>query len=326
MRQRLVSMGVWLSSDAFHMVRLLGHHAINMADNFEVAGVFLASLTLRVAPKNGPERESFDWKHAMIRMMLTFEAESDLGDVAAVTKHCDPFARRLAELPLARMAPKDDEQARLWLTSVIDREMGRLIEIRAMLQAIADADLAEAPTRLAFETGAEGDKHRRYVLSNERVLNRRLTLFLETRKRSEAAVRDAMAVDRRPLSASATFDQPDLSWSAASGPSSVDACDQADMANLNPVEPMTRLEPLARDEAECWEVPDWEQQMERATLTAESADPDLVEALAGLDWSDPAVELEADAVIELLNEGRDRETYAERLEGLSRDSDVRCLP
>lgn len=100
-------------------------------------------MTLLGTPKNGPERESFDWKHAMIQMMLTFEAESTHGEPAAVKTHCEPFARRLAELPLARMAPRDDEHARLWLSSLIEREMARLGEIRAMLQEIADADLAE---------------------------------------------------------------------------------------------------------------------------------------------------------------------------------------
>ena len=42
---------------------------------------------------------------------MTFEADSDHGDAAVATEHCEPFARRLAELPLAKMAPKDDEQA-----------------------------------------------------------------------------------------------------------------------------------------------------------------------------------------------------------------------
>ena len=256
----------------------------------------------------------------MIRMMLTFEAESDHGDAAAVTKHCDPFARRLAELPLARMAPRDDEQARQWLSSLIEREMGRLIEIRAMLQEIADADLAEAPTRLAFETGAEGDRHRRYVLSNERVLNRRLTLFLETRKRSEAAARDAAPVDRHPLPERRAFDRPDLSWAGASGPSCADAFDRVDTVELNPGEPITRLEPVARDEAQCWEVPDWATADGWGDIDGRAGRPGLAEALAGVDWSDMALELDADAVIELLDEGRGRETCAQHLEDVPQDS------
>ena len=81
-----------------------------------------------------------------------------------------------------------------------------------MLQEIADADLAEAPTRLAFETGAEGDRHRRYVLANERVLNRRFSLFLEARKRSEAGACRPSSPVSGPSSVGALgpFDRPDL--------------------------------------------------------------------------------------------------------------------
>ena len=190
----------WLTSDAFHMVRLLGKHAINMADNLEVARVILASLTLLGAPAGGPERASYDWKSAMIRMLMTFDAEQDGGDLAAASEHCPAFARRLAELPLASLAPADGPRARQWLSAVIKRELGRIGLIRETLAEIADADLAEAPVRLAMETGHEGDKHRRYALANERVLNRRITLFLETRKMSES-LSCPLSVVSCPLSA-----------------------------------------------------------------------------------------------------------------------------
>jgi hypothetical protein len=186
--QRLHVSGLWLSTDAFNMVRLMGKHAINMADDLDVAGVFLATLTLQGAPRDPRERESFDWKHAMIRTLVTYDTDQDHGDADMVTKHCEPFARRLAELPLAALAPRDDQEARGFLTALIKRELERISEIRATLQAIADVDLAEAPTRLAFETGHEGEKHRRYTLANERVLNRRFSLFLTTRKMSSASV------------------------------------------------------------------------------------------------------------------------------------------
>ena len=133
------------------------------------------------------------------------------------------------------MAPRDDEQARKSLCVLIARELARIGEIRETLQAIADADLAEAPARMAFETGDEGERHRRYVLANERVLNRRFTLLLEARKKSEAGTCRPSSPVGGPLSVGSLgpFDRPCLdrgevvepdglaSLSVVSGPSSV---------------------------------------------------------------------------------------------------------
>ena len=88
LRQRLSHNGVWSSSAAFQMVRLMGKLAIDMADDLEVTDVFLASLRLLVAPQNTPEPESFDWKYALIRMLMTFDTDSDHGDAALATEHC----------------------------------------------------------------------------------------------------------------------------------------------------------------------------------------------------------------------------------------------
>jgi hypothetical protein len=74
--------------------------------------------------------------------------------------------------------------------AVIEQELDRVGRIRAMLQKIADADLAEAPVRLAFETGPEGDRQRRYVLSYERLVNRRIDTFLKVRKTSQSGELD----------------------------------------------------------------------------------------------------------------------------------------
>ena len=108
------------------------------------------------------------------------------------------------------MAPRDDEQARKSLSVLIAHELTRIGEIREILQAIADADLAEAPARMAFETGDEGERHRRYVLANERVLNRRFTLLLEARKKSETGVCRPSSPVGGPLSVGALgpFDRP----------------------------------------------------------------------------------------------------------------------
>ena len=152
------------------MVRLMGKHAIDMVDNLDVVRVFLCGLTLLSAPKTGPEREAFDWKDALIKMLVTFDLENKRGIADSAAKQCEPFARRLAELPLAKLAPRDENHARSWLTGIIDQELRRLHDIRLYLQVVAQADEAEAPARLAFETGPEGDRQRRYGLSAERLV------------------------------------------------------------------------------------------------------------------------------------------------------------
>ncbi len=102
---RLYGDKLWLSADPFKMVRLMGKHAIDMVDDLTVARVFLDSLTLISAPKAGPERDTFDWQKAMIKMLITFDVEKTVGIAAFAEEQCEPFARRLAELPLAKLRP-----------------------------------------------------------------------------------------------------------------------------------------------------------------------------------------------------------------------------
>ena len=101
-----------------------------------------------------------------------------------ITRLCEPFQQALARMPLEKLAPENAVQARQRLSAVVEEELGRIGRLRARLQQIADADLAEAPVRLAFETGTEGDRQRRYVLSFERLINRRIDTFLKVRKAS----------------------------------------------------------------------------------------------------------------------------------------------
>ena len=197
--QRLYRDELWLSADPFKMVRLLGKHAIDMVDDLTVTRVFLNSLVLISAPKAEPERETFDWQSAMIKMLISFDVENKRGIAASVAKQCEPFARRLAELPMAKLAPRDEEQARAKLTAIIDQEVCRLRYVRQTLQAIADADAAEAPGRLAFEIGPEGDRHRRYGLSAERLVIKRFNDFLKTRRMSADGTFDTVDVDLRSL-------------------------------------------------------------------------------------------------------------------------------
>ena len=94
---------------------------------------------------------------------------------------------------------QDDLQPRNSLEGVaLERLAGDLWigRIRAMLQQIADADEAEAPVRLAFETGTEGDRGRRYILSYERLVNLRIDTFLKVRKASASGELDLVALEK----------------------------------------------------------------------------------------------------------------------------------
>jgi hypothetical protein len=103
----------------------------------------------------------------------------------AVTAWWEPFRRRLGEQPsIGRLAPRDVEVARQRLSAQIEGKITRIETIREELERIAELDAEEAPARLAFETGAEGDRQRRYVLSRDRLLNRTVDTFLKVRKNS----------------------------------------------------------------------------------------------------------------------------------------------
>jgi hypothetical protein len=97
---------------------------------------------------------------------------------------CEPFQQALAGMPLDKFAPANEEEARQRRLEVVDQELGRIGRFSEMLQKIADADEAEALVRLAFETGTEGDRGRRYILSYERLVNRRIDTLLKVRKAS----------------------------------------------------------------------------------------------------------------------------------------------
>ena len=131
-------------------------------------------------------------------MMYSLNREHSIKTVADLARcpRCSSFKLRLAELPLAKLAPAGEEQARQWLTGVIEGEIKRVREIRAELAQIADDDAAEAPARLTYEIGPEGDKHRRYLVSNERLVNKTVNDFYKARNMSEAGVFDRVDADR----------------------------------------------------------------------------------------------------------------------------------
>jgi len=140
----------------------------------------LASLALAPEPEAEPVR-----KPAFAEAVRAMSRNDGLSRVVeGITRLCEPFQQSLARMPLDKLAPENEAQARQRLSAVVEEELGRIGRIRARLQKIADADLAEAPVRLAFETGTEGDRQRRYVLSYERLVNRRIDTFLKVRKAS----------------------------------------------------------------------------------------------------------------------------------------------
>jgi hypothetical protein len=192
-------------ADAFRMIRLTGKHAIDMEDDYDVARVILCTLALTVAPKGEPPSEPFDWVSALIVMLYSVNREGSIKTVADVARftYSRAFEHRLAELPLATLAPEGVSQARQWLTGVIEGQLKRVNEIRAELAQIAAADAAEAPARLSYEIGPEGDKHRRYILSNERLVNRTVNDFCKARNMSESGVFDCVDAERTNANAPA---------------------------------------------------------------------------------------------------------------------------
>ena len=192
LRFRLEQGGPWAMDDVWKMVRLLGKTAIEMKDDFQVALLVLASLALEpdAAPEPARKPTVAEAMHAMSRdHRLTRVLEG-------ITRLCEPFQQALARMPLEKLAPENAVQARQRLSAVVEEELGRIGRLRARLQQIADADLAEAPVRLAFETGTEGDRQRRYVLSFERLINRRIDTFLKVRKASGSGELDLIELQQ----------------------------------------------------------------------------------------------------------------------------------
>ena len=71
--------------------------------------------------------------------------------------------------------------------------------MRRRLRDIADADAAEAPARLAFEIGPEGDRHRRYELTHERMVARRVDQFINIRIKGASGAFDPADVNLQDL-------------------------------------------------------------------------------------------------------------------------------
>jgi hypothetical protein len=167
-------------ADVWTMARLLGKTAIEVKDDYQVTLLVLASMSLK--PKPEPEPGQTPTVAEAVSAMSGDDRM--LRVVAGITRLCEPFQQALARMPLEKLAPANEAEARQRLFEVVDQELDRIGQFREMHQKIADADLAEAPVRLAFETSTEGDRGRRYILSYERLINRRIDTFLKVRKAS----------------------------------------------------------------------------------------------------------------------------------------------
>ena len=121
--RRLRDENVWLPSDAFKMVRLLGKPAVDMDEDFQVARLLMSSLTVAGTHKPAPGGEPVNWPLALTQLLASFELEARDYSVQILVNTFASFTARLAQLPLARMAPESADQAGDWLTKVIEREI-----------------------------------------------------------------------------------------------------------------------------------------------------------------------------------------------------------
>jgi hypothetical protein len=112
--------------------------------------------------------EMVDHYHVMVLVLASLAVEAE--------------PKPEADRPTSFTEGVSEAEARQRLLTVVEQEISRIGRIRARLQKIAEADGAEAPARLAFETGTEGDRQRRYVLSYEQLVNRKIGTFLNLAK------------------------------------------------------------------------------------------------------------------------------------------------
>jgi hypothetical protein len=203
LKLRLDIEGLWLMAEGYEMIRLLGKYTIDMASDYQVEMLMLASSC--VAADGKPEDDKNETEPKSFCDKLDESQDPSHGLADRMKAYCTPWARTLAKRPLDRLMPENVAEARRWLTVAIDDEVNRLTRIRAHRQQFADLDWAEAPARLAFETGTEGDRLRRYDLSRDRVLIRAIGKFVEVRKASIAGTFNLLDYDLDELR---EFDEP----------------------------------------------------------------------------------------------------------------------
>jgi hypothetical protein len=174
LRARLEPGEVWCTPDLFKAIRLLGKQPLDAVDDAEVTEIFLAGDKLVTHRADG---NSF--------APLKSELQNGNGED-------DNYWKELRKRQLPKLTPRDSGAARETLRALVDRHTSRLKLILARNQEIDEADLAEAPARLAFDPSPEADKLRRYVLSAARLVNQTLSTFIKVRK--DLPVEDSSAV------------------------------------------------------------------------------------------------------------------------------------
>jgi hypothetical protein len=203
LKLRLDIEGLWLMAEGYEMIRLLGKYTIDMASDYQVEMLMLASRC--VAADGKPEDDKNETEPKSFWDKLDESQDPSQGLADRMKAYCTPWTRTLAKRPLDRLMPENVAEARRRLTVAIDDEVNRLTRIRAHRQQFADLDWAEAPARLAFETGTEGDRLRRYDLSRDRVLIRAIGKFVEVRNASIAGTFNLLDYDLDELR---EFDDP----------------------------------------------------------------------------------------------------------------------
>ncbi len=204
--------GLWVASDQFQAIRLLGKQPLDAVDDPDVAQICLASARLlsegagpdaKASARGWPPIEAAvadpDGAGPDAKAFALVQNELRHGLVPDGKDECGIYGRELLKRPLAQLTPADADAVRQVLRALVDRQTSRLELILARNQEIARADAAEAPDRLAFDPSPDADKLRRYVLSAARLVNQTLSTFVKVRK-------------------SLTADETDRDLSSVSGP------------------------------------------------------------------------------------------------------------
>ncbi len=192
LKARLEPGEVWAASDQFKSVRLLGKQPLDAIDDPEVTQIFLASAKLL---PDGPRANPF----AAVKGELHRSGLGDGQDDRGV------YSKELKKRSLTKLTPRDAEAAHDVLRALVDRRTARLSLILARNLEFAEADLAEAPARLAFDPSPDAERLRRYAGSAARLINQTLNTFVKIRK--ELATESDDSAESSAVSAPLSVDE-----------------------------------------------------------------------------------------------------------------------
>ena len=166
---------MWLASDQFKAIRLLGKQPLDAVDDPDVLQILVAGSGLLNGDTSGktfaPLASELNW--------LNNERED--------------YLAKLVHRQLWITGASDADSAHQVLRNIVNRETSRLKSVLARNERYDLADTAEAPSRLAFDPSSEGEKLRRYVLSAGRLVNQTIRTYL-------SVARCPLSVDREGLS------------------------------------------------------------------------------------------------------------------------------